>query len=237
MPDSRLILTASEVPLGATVYLVPPGSAEPFTDDGALRKLYGGVPMRAVMVIVDEMRSGPGFLNAQLMGLDDFVDGVRFSPVNVYTPGNAPADAKYAVFADGGRRMSTKPVRQPLKVAKTGNGTFYVANLFPFEPHGLAHNERFEADLEWDYGRKPEADLVALIYKMASWEVSGYERSRQVEALAQRHRGNPSELVALITAVAPEYLRQASLSQNAQLVRTDKIDAVPMERALAHVTA
>lgn len=252
---SNLIWAPNQIPLGATVLLVPPDSDEPAIVDGKLipfRKLYGGVPNRAKLYALSIDQSRRGALLAQSVELEGFKAGTQFSPVQTYSPQNAPVDGKYAVF-DGQERMLDERLKMigecPLEVAKVNNGLLYASSSFPFAPHQLSGNPAFESSLPWR--ETPDDRLVGLIeYQLRSIlalqqigrrkediSAAEFDLTKIVEALARRHRSSPSDFVSVFSLFGASYLRQTLLPATAQLVRIEKEDASYMQKVAVQTSA
>jgi hypothetical protein len=102
------LLTENEVPVGATVFLCPPGSDEPVTDEEGRERL---APLKCMIsgsgrvrfYPVNQIHSIGEGAGLMATSIDRFYNGVRFTPEEVFTPGTAPAKTQFAVFVDGRR--------------------------------------------------------------------------------------------------------------------------------------
>src|SRR3989344_5779533 len=119
-----LLLSETEVPLGARVFLCPPGSEQPANDEEGqlppLVCLVGGIPIRRKFYTVDEARVRGGVVIAT--SLESFDLEVRFTPVEVFSADVAPTDTEYAVFVDGQRMWYEKYPRDRVEIFKDSSG-------------------------------------------------------------------------------------------------------------------
>ncbi len=127
----------ADVPHGSTVLLVPPGSDEPAVDERgvfALRSLNNGRRFR--LCPVEDIRAVGDTVTASY--IESFVDGVRFTPQDVFTPEEAPVDTDFAVFVNGRRlcyddlpggedRRGDPPHLKFVQVTKDDDGKFVSA--------------------------------------------------------------------------------------------------------------
>jgi hypothetical protein len=165
-----------------------------------------------------------------------FKEGVRFSPVEVYNPQDAPTDRKYAVFSDNKRMMHRQEGQSdhPYKAVKSGD-RIIVACGFPFYSCSYA----FAEDVRRQYISTPDEYLLktldAVRRDIASVgelpehlrsRFSGSDSAREslrreerlLEALAGKHRSSIPDMVGLFERIGPEYLADMPLPVDAQLI-------------------
>ncbi|MBI5061148.1 MAG: hypothetical protein HZB67_02440 [Candidatus Aenigmarchaeota archaeon] len=215
---ASLVLKESEVPLSARVHMYEPGSNLPVEEKGkpvVLQRLIGGVsPMEARFY-----RIAPG----KLEGWDsDFAEGIHFSPVEVYTPQDAPADRRYAVFLNGKRVIHDVGGPHPYEAAKS-DGRIIVSCGFPFNPCSYAFAE-YAARRAKNYSDEQlleqldgvrEGFEILNINSYHKWQM---EEDELLEDLARRHRSSVSGLVGLFERISPKHLFDMSLPADAQMV-------------------
>ena len=241
----QLMLSEREVPVGAKVRIHLPGEDKPDEVDGTpvvFLALYGGVPMRKKLYQV------PGGIqvseggSVRASGLEGFVEDVRFSPVQTYSPKDAPVGGKYAVFEDGQRMRKEFRGGDLLlyEVAKGYEGELVFSNAFPFLP-ALPGVPVFEFEME-RFKETSEEELVGMLRgyeeRVALYEKLGltnsfksqigqeqHEYMKVVEAIARRHRQSPADLIKVLKDAGnagSRYLLEEKLQPTAQLVRVDE---------------
>ena len=150
MAAQPLLIEASWVPVGATVFCCDPGSEEPETgDDGKplppLRCLGGGVPRRPKLYSVDGgivRLEGGGIMGHGMECKTEFWrPGTRFKPVQVFSLGSAPASTDFAVFL-GGERPQFK-------------------DLFKDLPSVIAHDDPHDDEYVWVH-KGPDRRFVSI---------------------------------------------------------------------------
>lgn len=103
MTNQPLLLTETQVPLGAVVFLCALNSDQPAADVGGpfppMKCLIGGVPARKKFYPAGSILIRDGVLMAS--GMDSFKPEARFTPTEVFSPNDAPANTRFAVFVDG----------------------------------------------------------------------------------------------------------------------------------------
>lgn len=233
--SASLFLAENEVPVGAKVHIYEHDSNLPFEVEGkpvVLQRLIGGVsPMGARFYRDVAPGRGEGWGS-------NFAEDIRFSPLEVYSLQDAPADKRYAVFYDNKRMIHGQKEweKHPYELVKSG-GRILVACGFPFYPCSYVMTE----DVARQYGDSKISDgyLIERLGEVRrEWssveelpdhirggfdsdvfhrEVQRKEQ-RLLEALAGRHRQSIPELVQLFERVGKEYLVNFPMPADAQLV-------------------
>ena len=237
MPE-RIMLSEKEVPLGARVHLYMSGSDVPEQMDGqpiVLRARLGGAPHRKKLYHMEGDR--------YVAGLEGFLEDIRFSPEQVYSPQDAPIGGKYAVFQDG-KRLSKEYIEGhsiPYQVVKGHEGELVFSNTFPFQPL-VAGAPVFEMDM-LRFKDISEEELIRMLKsyedRRALYQRHGldksfssqvkqeeYQNDLVVEAIARKYRiKSPADIIRVLKSagnVGTQHLHEVSLSSEAQLVRVDK---------------
>jgi hypothetical protein len=233
-----LMWTEAEIPMGADVHLYIGGNDEPeMIDDKPIvwRPMTGGIPNRRKIYHIQG--------NRVVAGLRGFREDALFSPVSVYNPSDAPADANYAVFEEGQRKIDTFPSgdTKPYRAAKGFDGGVFISHQFPFRsyyPLGIpvldcklrrltqySYDELVEAIKKYgdDIGRfrKMEEDPrfhVDSVQFASEIEHMQNKRMEMMEVLARTHRHSVGELILAMKDIDCEYLVDAQLDEDAQLV-------------------
>ena len=127
-----LVLTAGQVPVGATVYICETGTSDPIKVEGGLlppvKKRIGGVdPLGVRFYPVAQMERGGSGRSLSVQGYIDVPATTRFTPVEVFGPDDAPAGTVYAVFVNGERLMHGD---SHVQVYKDADGYFITAIFF-----------------------------------------------------------------------------------------------------------
>ncbi len=204
MTREPLLLTAEQVPVGALVNIVAPGTDTPVIQDGnplPVVKLIGGIPNREKLYVA--VIEGQNINIGQSSDVGSVADGVRFTPAVTYVADSAPVDGKYAVFSSGRRaKVDESPVA--LEVVKANDGNLYVAR-FPIEPHSMMRNERYAEDIRYsDYREMTDRGLASLI----GWQVSHLEGLRKGEKWLSFISHRPKENGVQLSQVSDNDLRQ-----------------------------
>ena len=236
---SELLLKQDEVPMGARVHVYLPGEGKPHGDPDVFQVLSGGVPQRRKFYPFPEgVQVSENYVLS--MGIEGWIDTVRFSPTQVYTPEIAPVGGKYAVF-ENGQRMR-RELRSGdyllLQVAKGYQGEFILSNVFPFEElqmvpadDGLRRLDRLPNQRLIDLlrGLNARRDMYCGVKIDSSlkdlFAQDDWQSELIVETLVRKHRDSPADLIRFMKDIGPagnRYLQEQQLSSNAQLVRVDE---------------
>ncbi|OHB18289.1 MAG: hypothetical protein A2749_01275 [Parcubacteria group bacterium RIFCSPHIGHO2_01_FULL_45_26] len=120
-----LLLSETEVPLGARVFLCPPGSEQPASDEEGQRLsplvcLVGGIPIRRKFYPIEDLRVSEKVLI--VTSFENFDPGVRFAPVEVFSASTAPPNTEFAVFVNRERLRYEKYPRDRVEILKDSRG-------------------------------------------------------------------------------------------------------------------
>ena len=213
---TQLFLTEQEVPLGSKVHIYLPESqsADEFNGEKVVFQtlLSTRLTKRFYEVPSGIQQVADGVILAQ--GMEGFVEGVLFSPVEVHSVESAVVNKRYAVFIDGKAAITEfrdSKASHKCEVVKGYDSEFALSFLYPFvQP---VYNGAFDYQVKiYSY------DSDTLVSKLR-------ESQEQIALLRDKSRNLPSflskvenEQVYLLEALARHY-RQDSLSD---LIRTVK---------------
>ncbi|MBI4163521.1 MAG: hypothetical protein HY512_01545 [Candidatus Aenigmarchaeota archaeon] len=202
---ATLRLKEEQIPLGVRVHIWRYGAGAPDVVDGSpvvFRRLLGGMPQRPRMYIHrGPLPYGPGYEGLSVEGVES---DVAFSPVECYSPSNAPAGRRYAVLKEDGDKVMigiSETDKWPLNVTKSEDGTVYVYQ-FPIKAHSLMYQPSFAHEVrmvgEIEDGRLLEALPFprSLAHFMLTDEMA---REAIVEALSRKYRNKDSNHVLIKT--------------------------------------
>ncbi|MFH1053609.1 MAG: hypothetical protein V1740_04310 [Candidatus Woesearchaeota archaeon] len=236
--QARLILSEKEVPINAKVHLYMGDLKTPEKEDGepmVFIARIGGIPPHKKLYHIKDGQI--------IAGLEGFVESADFSPFEVYTAEDAPANNEYAVFQNESRRIIQHyhdDNKYPQKVTKGNDELVYDSTFFPFES-SLGGIPMFEAQLRM-YDSADDAKLKKRVMsysqqirdcqemaqdKRYSGVVKLSDKGIQeaeakifeiLEVLSRRHSRNPGELIEILQELKSPYLRQADLEPDCQLV-------------------
>lgn len=222
---SALMLGPHEVPLGIRVHLIDTDTSAPVpyeeggTEPAVFRALVNTFNFERYFHSVDPKT---GETRALGYGVPED-ERVRFSPIEVYTPDDAPVNGKFAVFSGGrGVWYLDRTIR--------GYAGFYVLHL----PHSVYGDDvlgrrarRYEllSDEELVKAIQRKTKEIQEVKRLgvgeSSLEFFREERTAMVHALALNHEGSrPADLISVLyEAGMGRYVERVDLPADAQLVR------------------
>jgi len=134
MESTGLFLKENQVHVGMTVALCLDGKDVPEKDEEGkeliLKALKGGVPIRVKLYPFPDGvgRHDKGVILAQPM--EGFKPNVRFMPLQIFSPDEAPVSTEFVVFVEGVRLKYEDRKEYYVYVWKSKEGRFYSSHPY-----------------------------------------------------------------------------------------------------------
>ncbi|MBI2545503.1 MAG: hypothetical protein HYW22_02850 [Candidatus Aenigmarchaeota archaeon] len=228
MPRPSIMLAEQELPLGVRVHAYQHGNDEP------LQTLPNGKPFVLIKLFGEPPIKGKRLYHIEddhvRVGFEGFSDGVRFSPVSVYSVQDAPAGDVYFAFTNGAKAVHDRGHSNihDYNVVKSDDGKFYEACDVPmkFISYGRVDPELKERPLPKGLDETPDSKLIDLYNKVAKIPDTTKKSNPQFDiftCLALKHRHSYLELIPLLQQLEG-FLVEASLPTNTELVPYEGVD-------------
>ncbi len=122
MTRPEILLNEKEVPAGVKVYVYAPGKDEPelyHKRPMILHSLIGGSPIRKKFYQLDP------YAGDILGSLENFVDGVMFTPTQVFNLWTVPKEKREYVVYENGKPFDVSETYGTFRVKMMEDGLFY----------------------------------------------------------------------------------------------------------------